>query len=224
MPEYLKFLIPRAYRSPWLAATGFRPQTKPGTGTFSTAVLTRLRPCFLFLRMFACPSRSSSCWRRQRLDPARHASEQPARQMALRQHQPVVPGILDQPAAGPHQPLLQTRRRPVVAPLRQRRRFRPHIHQPAGARRPQSRPHRDRLAVHRGKGRGWLWDAPGRGWSTRVSSEAVPRRAHNPLAEFWHAKGDVGGDAGRHMRRSPVGPLCGGCWGWRRGGSTYCNR
>ena len=45
--------------------------------------------------------------RRQRRDLPQHAGEQPPRQMALRQQQPVVPGMLDEPSAGLHQPLLQ---------------------------------------------------------------------------------------------------------------------
>ena len=40
--------------------------------------------------------------------------------MALSQHQPVAPGVLDQPAAGVHQPLLQAGQRPVPDLLRQR--------------------------------------------------------------------------------------------------------
>jgi hypothetical protein len=32
-----------------------------------------------------------------RIDPAEHRSEQPPRQVALGQHEPVVPGVLDQP-------------------------------------------------------------------------------------------------------------------------------
>ena len=181
-----------------MAATGFRPQTKPGTGTFSTAVLTRLRPCFLFLRMFACPSRSSSCWRRQRLDPAHHASEQPARQMALRQHQPIIPAVFHQPSARLHEPLPQAGQRPLLDPLRQHHLLRPHLHQPAGARRAQPRPRRDRLAAHGGKGRGRPWHAPGGGWSTRVNPEAV-RRAHNPLALSWRCNPRCSG------RRPPGG-------------------
>ena len=35
---------------------------------------------------------------------------------ALRQNQPVVPGMFHQPAAGLHQPLLQARQRPVIDP------------------------------------------------------------------------------------------------------------
>jgi len=45
------------------------------------------------------------CWYGQRLHPSHHAAEQPPRQMALGQRQPVVARVLDRPAAGLHQPL-----------------------------------------------------------------------------------------------------------------------
>jgi len=48
-----------------------------------------------------------SRWRRQRHNPLQHAAKQSPRQMTLRQQQPVVPGVLYQPPAGFHQPLLQ---------------------------------------------------------------------------------------------------------------------
>ena len=66
------------------------------------------------------PSASLPRRERQRLDPPRHCPEEPPRQMSLRQQQPVIRGVLGQPAARLHQPLLQTRQRPVVNPLRQR--------------------------------------------------------------------------------------------------------
>ncbi len=56
---------------------------------------------------------------RQRRDPPHHASKEPPRQVALCEQQPVIPGVLDQPPAGLHQPLLQARQRPVANPLRQ---------------------------------------------------------------------------------------------------------
>ena len=46
---------------------------------------------------------------RQRPDPVQHVTEQPPVQMPLGQQQPVVARVLDQPAAGLHQPLLQAR-------------------------------------------------------------------------------------------------------------------
>jgi hypothetical protein len=39
---------------------------------------------------------------------------------SLRQEQPLVPGMLDEPSAGLHQPLLQARQRPDSDPRRQR--------------------------------------------------------------------------------------------------------
>src|ERR1019366_595167 len=53
------------------------------------------------------------------LRSAHHAPEQPPGQVALRQHQPVVPRVLDQPAAGLHQPLLQAGQGPTFDLLRQ---------------------------------------------------------------------------------------------------------
>src|ERR1039457_1823399 len=48
-----------------------------------------------------------------------HAHELPPCEMALCQHRPVVPRVLDQSAARLHQPLLQTGQRPVLNLLRQ---------------------------------------------------------------------------------------------------------
>ena len=62
--------------------------------------------------------RTLSGWHRQTLNPPHHASKQAPRQMALGQHQPVVTGMLHQPPARLHEPLLQARQRPVVDPLR----------------------------------------------------------------------------------------------------------
>jgi len=47
-------------------------------------------------------------WQRQSLQAPQYAPEQAPRQVALRQQQPIVAGMLDQPPAGFHQPLLQT--------------------------------------------------------------------------------------------------------------------
>ena len=55
---------------------------------------------------------------RQRPDPLHHVTEQPPIQMPLRQQQPVVAGMLDQPPTGLHQPLLQARQRPTLDPVR----------------------------------------------------------------------------------------------------------
>ncbi len=50
---------------------------------------------------------SASSRQRQHRDLPQHAGKQPPRQMALRQHQPVVARVFDEPSAGLHQPLLQ---------------------------------------------------------------------------------------------------------------------
>ena len=57
---------------------------------------------------------------RQRHNSLQHAAKQPARQVALRQQQPVVAGGFDQTTPGFHQPLLQAGQRPLVDPCRQR--------------------------------------------------------------------------------------------------------
>ena len=56
---------------------------------------------------------------RQGSNPQPHRSEQPPRQMTLRQQQPVVARGLNQTTAGLHQPLLQARQRPLLDPLGQ---------------------------------------------------------------------------------------------------------
>ena len=43
-----------------------------------------------------------------------HSRKQPPCEMALGQHQPVVPRVLDEPAAGLHHPLLQTGQRLIL--------------------------------------------------------------------------------------------------------------
>ena len=59
--------------------------------------------------------------------------------MAFGQHQPVVPGVLDQPTARLHQPLLQAGQRPVVDSRRLRQ---PPPQIPRVVREhPQSKPH-----------------------------------------------------------------------------------
>ena len=65
---------------------------------------------------FVCQPPALSGRHRQRIDAPDHAHEQPPREMALGQHQPVVPRMLDQPAASLHQPLLQAGQRPVFKP------------------------------------------------------------------------------------------------------------
>lgn len=48
------------------------------------------------------PSRHRQC-----SDPPNHAPEHAPREMALGQHQPVVPGVLNQPVARLHKPLIR---------------------------------------------------------------------------------------------------------------------
>ncbi len=57
---------------------------------------------------------------RQRLDPPQHGPEKPPRQVTLRQQEPVVPRVLDQPAARLHPSLLQAGQPPVAHAQRQR--------------------------------------------------------------------------------------------------------
>ena len=56
---------------------------------------------------------------RQCLDSPHHAGEQPPGQVSFRQQQPVVAGMLYQPAARLHQPLLQAGQRPIFEPAQQ---------------------------------------------------------------------------------------------------------
>ena len=51
---------------------------------------------------------------RQRPDPPQHLAEEPPVQMTFRQQEPVVPGMLHQPAPSFYQPLLETRERPAT--------------------------------------------------------------------------------------------------------------
>ena len=53
---------------------------------------------------------------RQRPDPRQHLAEQLPVQIPLGQKQPVIPSMLDQPSAGLHEPVLQTRQRPAANP------------------------------------------------------------------------------------------------------------
>ena len=55
-----------------------------------------------------CTRRASACRHRQRPDPPQHLAEKPPVQMTFRQQEPVVPGMLHQPASSFHQPLLET--------------------------------------------------------------------------------------------------------------------
>jgi hypothetical protein len=58
----------------------------------------------------------SVCRKRQQRDPAQHRREPPSREVSFRQHQPVVPRMLNQSPAGLHQSLVQAGQRPVFDP------------------------------------------------------------------------------------------------------------
>ena len=106
---------------------------RPAGATFAQPQNIKTDKCHLSSKFHAHPSRPSPPFplislqtglrlpRRHREggNPSHHRPEQPPRQMAFRQQQPVVPRVLHQPAAGLHQPLLQTGQRPVVDSLRQ---------------------------------------------------------------------------------------------------------
>jgi hypothetical protein len=51
----------------------------------------------------------SARWDRQSPDPPQHLAKQTPVQMPLGQQEPIIAGMLDQPAACFHQPLLQAR-------------------------------------------------------------------------------------------------------------------
>jgi len=58
-------------------------------------------------QLFIFPALRLPRWHRKNLHPPQHASKQAPRQMAFRQQEPIVAGMLDQPSAGFHKPLLQ---------------------------------------------------------------------------------------------------------------------
>ena len=76
-----------------------------------------LAPCLRRSSSVSGRPLSSRHW--QRSDPPQHVAEQPTGQMPFCQQEPVVPGMLHQPASGFHQPLLETRERPALDPRRQ---------------------------------------------------------------------------------------------------------
>jgi len=67
----------------------------------------------LFPPCFSCRLQTLSRGQGQRCDPAQYGSEELPCEMALRQQQPVIPGVPYQPSARLHQPLLQACQRPV---------------------------------------------------------------------------------------------------------------
>jgi len=75
---------------------------------------------FVLMDLSACREFLLPRRQRQRLDPPHHAPKQPPRLGdSLRKHQPVITGMSHQPAARLHQPVLQTRQRPVLDSLGQ---------------------------------------------------------------------------------------------------------
>ena len=110
-PERLR----RPGRGPPLALPGWQ---KPGSASFQAGPQTPIRPSPHSFARFASLPRPIRC-ASATLRSAHHAPEQPPGQVALRQHQPVVPRVLDQPAAGLHQPLLQAGQGPTFDLLRQ---------------------------------------------------------------------------------------------------------
>ena len=84
------------------------------------AFLRHRSTLMLFLRRSSAVSGrplSSRHW--QRPDPPQHVAEQPTGQMPFCQQEPVVPGVLYQPAPGFHQAPLETCERPALDPRRQ---------------------------------------------------------------------------------------------------------
>ena len=76
-------------RGPSLAPVGAQG---PGSASSQAVSQTPIRPLPPSAGLLPC--RGLSGPHRQRRDPAHHAPEQPPRQVALRQHQPVVPRVL----------------------------------------------------------------------------------------------------------------------------------
>src|ERR1035441_5582491 len=100
--------------SSWQTTTAEPGFSARAADTSDTALtLSRLSAVLIF-QAFRPPR-----WHRQSLNPPQHASEQAPREMALRQQKPVVTGMLYQPPAGLHQPLLQAGQRPRSDSLRQ---------------------------------------------------------------------------------------------------------
>src|SRR6266852_2945308 len=103
--------------------TGFGPQVFPaalGGGGFTSGesatagnIIFSLDSADTFPSATTPPSKSAalafalSRWRPQHRDLPQHAAKQPPRQRTLRQQQPVVTCVLNQPSAGLHHPPLQ---------------------------------------------------------------------------------------------------------------------
>jgi len=97
----------------------FRVRENQKLTHFQAISPTSLRPLAPSPGLVALRRRALSGWHRQSLNPPHHASKQVPRQMALRQQQPVIASVLDQPPAGLHQPLLQAAQRPLLDPAGQ---------------------------------------------------------------------------------------------------------
>src|SRR6266852_3096266 len=109
--------------------TGFGPQVFPaalGGGGFTSGesatagnIIFSLDSADTFPSATTPPSKSAalafalSRWRPQHRDLPQHAAKQPPRQRTLRQQQPVVTCVLNQPSAGLHHPPLQAGQRPL---------------------------------------------------------------------------------------------------------------
>src|SRR5271169_4018919 len=66
------------------------------------------------------PRPQLSLRKRQHRDPPHHSRKELPRQMSFRQKKPLVASMFYQPSARLHQPMLQTRQRPVLDSLGQR--------------------------------------------------------------------------------------------------------
>jgi hypothetical protein len=106
---------PRAWRGKALQLSCMLTPSLPVTMLTQTPLLPLPpSPGLVPLRL-----RALSGWHRQSLNPPHHAPKELPRQAALCQQQPVVASVLDQPTSRLHQPLLHSRQRPLLDPLRQ---------------------------------------------------------------------------------------------------------
>ena len=80
--------------------------------------LTLVRPDHFRAPKITLSPGSLAVWQRQCRDRSQHAAEQPPAQVPFGRQKPVISRMFHQPSARFHQPLLQTRQRPVVDPLR----------------------------------------------------------------------------------------------------------
>jgi hypothetical protein len=107
-------------RSPRLPAALFRVLKACRLGILNQLFQTTLHSWRIAESFSWMPQPRLSRRKRQSIDPPQHTGKQPPRhQMTLRQQQPIIPCMFHQPAARLHQPLLETRQRPVADPVRQ---------------------------------------------------------------------------------------------------------